>query len=111
MGDEEGIPRRLLLADPRRPPARRLPSPPGSIAQEMGRGRAEGPSMRRKIVGYHQDEVGHWVADLDCGHPQHVRHQPPWLERSWVTTAQGRRSRLGMELDCKRCDEENLEPA
>jgi hypothetical protein len=67
--------------------------------------------MRRKIVGYDQDEEGHWVADLDCGHPQHVRHQPPWMERPWVTTPEGRRSRIGMELDCKRCDEDAPEPA
>jgi hypothetical protein len=67
--------------------------------------------MKRKIVEYHQDEEGHWVADLDCGHPQHVRHQPPWMERAWVTTPAGRRSGLGMELDCKRCDEEDPGPA
>ena len=61
--------------------------------------------MRRKIVGYHQDESADWVAELDCGHPQHVQHQPPWIERPWVVTSEGRRSRLGLELDCKRCDE------
>jgi hypothetical protein len=62
--------------------------------------------MRRTIVGYHRDEEGHWVADLACGHAQHVRHQPPWMERPWVLTPEGPRSRIGMELDCKRCDEE-----
>jgi hypothetical protein len=61
--------------------------------------------VRRKILGYHRDEEGHWVADLECGHPQHVRHQPPWMERPWVLTPEGRASRIGMELDCKRCDE------
>ena len=66
--------------------------------------------MRRRIVGYHRDDEGHWVADLECGHGQHVRHQPPWMERPWVTTPEGRRSRLGMELDCKRCDEEDGAP-
>ncbi len=62
--------------------------------------------MRRRIVGYHRDDEGHWVAELECGHGQHVRHQPPWMERPWVITPEGRRSRLGMELDCLRCDEE-----
>ena len=67
--------------------------------------------MRRKIVGYHRDEQGDWVAELECGHPQHVRHQPPWMERPWVVTPVGRASRIGMELDCKRCDEEASRPA
>lgn len=62
--------------------------------------------MKRQIIGFHQDEHADWVADLACGHTQHVRHQPPWQQRPWVTTAEGRRSRLGVELDCKKCDEE-----
>jgi hypothetical protein len=62
--------------------------------------------LRRAIVGYHRDEEGHWVADLECGHPQHIRHQPPWTERPWVLTPEGRASRIGTELDCKRCNEE-----
>jgi hypothetical protein len=33
--------------------------------------------MERLIVGFHQDEEKHWVAQLECGHNQHVRHQPP----------------------------------
>ena len=62
--------------------------------------------MRRAIIGFHRDEKNHWVADLECGHGQHVRHDPPWMVREWVTTEEGRRSRLGSELDCKRCEEE-----
>lgn len=61
--------------------------------------------MKRKIVGFHQDEELHWVADLECGHRQHVRHNPPLTSREWVLTEEGRRSRLGAELDCKHCDE------
>lgn len=61
--------------------------------------------MKQKISGFHLDGENHWVADLECGHRQHVRHQPPWMERPWVLTEEGRRSRLGVELDCKRCDE------
>lgn len=58
----------------------------------------------RAIVGFHLDDEGHWVAELECGHGQHVRHRPPWEVREWVTTEDGRASRLGIELSCKRCD-------
>jgi hypothetical protein len=61
--------------------------------------------MKRKIAGYHTDAENHWVAELDCGHGQHVRSNPPWTERLWVTTEEGRTSRLGEELNCVRCDE------
>jgi hypothetical protein len=65
-----------------------------------------GTVMRRAVVGFHQDDEGHWVADLVCGHAQHVRHDPPWIARPWVLRPEGRASRIGMVLDCKRCDEE-----
>ena len=38
------------------------------------------------LAGFHQDEEEHWVAELECGHGQHVRHDPPWQVRTWVTT-------------------------
>lgn len=60
--------------------------------------------MKRAIIGFRRDEAGDWVALLDCGHPQHVRHRPPFVERPWVETAEGRRSMLGTMLDCVRCD-------
>jgi hypothetical protein len=60
--------------------------------------------MQRPIIGYHRDEERHWVAELACGHFQHVRHDPPWTERPWVTTEAGRRSRIGHLLDCRKCD-------
>lgn len=60
--------------------------------------------MKQPITGYHKDEEDHWVAELKCGHNQHVRHNPPWMVRTWVTTEEGRKSRLGLELDCKKCD-------
>ena len=60
--------------------------------------------MKQKIVGYHKDEEDHWVARLVCGHFQHVRHDPPWVNRLWVITAEGRDSMLGFELECKKCD-------
>jgi len=62
--------------------------------------------MKQPIIDYHQDEFEHWVADLACGHTQHVRHDPPWQNRSWVTTDQGRAEKIGFELDCVVCDRE-----
>ena len=60
--------------------------------------------MKRAIIDFHRDEDGDWVADLDCGHGQHVRHRPPFVSRPWVTSAEGREAMLGRELDCPRCD-------
>ncbi|MEZ4862499.1 MAG: DUF3565 domain-containing protein [Caldilineaceae bacterium] len=62
--------------------------------------------MQRKIIGFTQDEVGDWVARLECGHRQHVRHDPPLTDRPWVLTAEGRQHFIGYELNCKLCDEE-----
>ena len=62
--------------------------------------------MKRKITDYDQDEYGDWRAELECGHYQHVRHNPPLVTREWVLTAEGRAARLGFLLNCKRCDEE-----
>jgi hypothetical protein len=60
----------------------------------------------RAIVGFHRDEQGDWVAELECGHGQHVLHRPPWELRPWATTEEGRREHLGKMLRCLRCDEE-----
>jgi hypothetical protein len=62
--------------------------------------------MQRRITGFHQDEETHWVAQLECGHNQHVRHNPPWFVRAWVTTEEGRQSALGTTLECRRCEDE-----
>lgn len=62
--------------------------------------------MQQQIVGYHLDEELHWVAELACGHFQHVRHDPPWTVREWVTTERGREQHLGIQLNCKKCDRE-----
>ena len=74
-----------------------------SRAQEVRH--AEEDGVKQKIVGFHQDEHGDWVADLACGHGQHVRHQPPLSVRVWATTEEGRRGRFGSALNCLRCDE------
>jgi hypothetical protein len=72
----------------------------------MKRDRVAGPALPRRIIGFHQDEEQQWVAELECGHTQHVRHDPPWQVREWVTTPEGRASRIGMELDCVKCVQE-----
>jgi tellurite methyltransferase len=64
--------------------------------------------MRRPITGYHDDAKGDPIAELSCGHGQHVRHQPPLFSRPWVLSDEGRRSMLGTELDCVRCDRREL---
>ncbi len=60
-------------------------------------------AVDRRIVGFSQDEVGDWKAELECGHTQHVRHNPPWINRPWVTTPEGRARKLGEVLPCKEC--------
>jgi hypothetical protein len=60
--------------------------------------------MDRAIVGFHQDAEQHWVAELDCGHDQHVRHDPPWINRPWATTNEGRTAAIGRMLRCPKCD-------
>ena len=62
--------------------------------------------MKQKIAGFDQDEAYHWRAILACGHRQHVRHDPPMTTRPWVLTEEGRASHIGLELDCKRCEED-----
>ena len=60
--------------------------------------------MKRAISGFHVDVHGDWVAELDCGHGQHVRHRRPFVMRPWVATEEGRAAMLGSEIDCVRCD-------
>lgn len=64
--------------------------------------------MKRPINGFGLDPKGDWFATLDCGHRQHVRHRPPFCNRPWVVTEAGRNDRLGMPLDCVRCDRVEL---
>ncbi len=61
--------------------------------------------MQQPITGYHQDDEAVWVAQLGCGHNQHVRHDPPWMHCEWVTTESGRQGMIGYGLNCKKCDE------
>ena len=61
--------------------------------------------MKQAIVGFHLDELGDWVAKMECRHQQHTRHNPPLVNRPWVLTAAGRQRFIGFELECKKCDE------
>ena len=65
---------------------------------------ADNAGMQRRIVGYPQDAERHWVAELDYGHNQHVRHQPLWTHRPWVVSPGGRARHLGALLECRKCD-------
>ncbi len=65
--------------------------------------------MQRKIIAFHRDAQGHWVADLECGHEQHVRHRPPWINRPWIVSQAGRDRHIGRRLNCKQCDIENAQ--
>ncbi len=64
--------------------------------------------MDRPITGFFQDEDGDWVARLSCGHRQHVRHQPPFVDREWSQTEEGRQKALGGAIDCPLCDRMEL---
>ena len=64
--------------------------------------------MIRKIVGFHQDDEGDWVAHLSCLHSQHMRHQPPFFERPWVQVASGRTAAIGGEIECPLCNRAEL---
>lgn len=58
----------------------------------------------RRIQAFRQDEHGDFIAVLECGHTQHVRHRPPWQIREWVTTEAGRNQKLGVLLECPECE-------
>lgn len=62
-------------------------------------------AIERKIVDFRKDDLGDWVAILECGHSQHLRHDPPWQLREWVMTEEGRQHRLGALLRCRLCEE------
>ena len=64
--------------------------------------------MNRAIVGFRADDQGDWIAELSCGHRQHVRHRPPFEVRPWVLDHETRRARLGSLLSCPLCDRAEL---
>ncbi len=61
--------------------------------------------MRRKIIGFDRDTDGYWRGKLQCGHYQHVRHNPPLATREWVLSETGRAAKIGETLECRKCDD------
>jgi tellurite resistance-related uncharacterized protein len=59
--------------------------------------------VKRTITGFRQDEEGDWIAELSCGHRQHVRHRPPFESRAWVQSEAGRADRIDGSLECPLC--------
>ena len=59
--------------------------------------------MLRRITGFHQDTDQLWIADLECGHGQHVRHNPPWEVRPWILGENTRTEMIGTTLSCLIC--------
>ena len=74
---------------------------PGLLA--VRHGSSYRAAMETTIVGFHPDDAGDWVAELACGHGQHMRHTPPWQERPWVTTEEGRQGKIGARIECALC--------
>lgn len=60
--------------------------------------------MKRTIVGFRRDDRGDWVAELECGHGQHVRHRPPFENRAWVLDPGRRAAMIGKPRECPLCD-------
>jgi len=59
--------------------------------------------VERAITSFHLDEESDWVAELSCGHNQHVRHRPPFQNRAWVLDEDARADRIGTSLSCPLC--------
>ncbi len=67
--------------------------------------------MRRAIIAFEQDDENYWVAIPACGHRQHVRHNPPFVERPWVISPATRQAMLAYPLDCPKCQEQTTMPS
>ena len=61
-------------------------------------------AVQRKIAAFREDDKGDFIAELDCGHGQHMRHKPPMTFRPWVLTEEGRAARVGADCECVLCD-------
>jgi hypothetical protein len=65
--------------------------------------------VKRRVTGFRKDDAGDWIADLDCGHKRHVRHNPPWVNHAWIISPDGRAAFLGNEIDCGECSQQQQE--
>ena len=60
--------------------------------------------VQRGIVAFVADDLGDWVALLECYHRQHVRHHPPFRSAPWVADRSERDRRIGTTMNCPLCD-------
>jgi hypothetical protein len=60
--------------------------------------------MECRIIGFHPDADRHGMAELECGHFQPTRHNPPGVSRPGGITPAGRVSCIGYQLQCKQGD-------
>lgn len=103
---------RKLEASLRREPARGLPADEAARLHSACMADPPTPPLAplARIVGFRTDAEGHAVAELACGHTQHVRHRPPLESRPWVLTEEGRAGKVGAELPCPACRMPRLPP-
>ena len=80
----------------------------GASLQVYRASRSYAGGMERSIVSFRADQQGEWVAELSCGHDQHVRHRPPFQDRQWVVDKADRDGRVGAPLDCPLCERAEL---
>ena len=85
---------------------RLLRLPKQAVCFLLGQAGTERDAMQRTITGFEQDEEGHWVALLSCGHRQHMRHKPPFIERPWVIEPRSRNAKIGEAIECPLCDQD-----
>lgn len=55
------------------------------------------------ITSFERDDDQVWVAMLDCGHSQHIRHAPPFQLAAWVNDPDERAAHLSERLRCPLC--------
>jgi len=63
--------------------------------------------MDKKITSFYRDQEGEWVAKLECGHSQYVRHDPPKSVRPWMNDDDQRKQLIGTSINCIACESEN----
>lgn len=61
------------------------------------------PEPQAAIISFQRESDTAWVAQLDCGHTQHIRHAPPFKLAPWVVGEQARAERIGALLPCPLC--------
>jgi tellurite resistance-related uncharacterized protein len=61
------------------------------------------PEPQAAIESFRRESDTAWVAELDCGHTQHIRHAPPFKLAPWVIDEQGRAEHVGALLPCPLC--------